>query len=450
MKKTTLFLLLASCGTLFSNAQTGNFSWEEQHIDTAGNSQYGVLELVGKDQHSLWGLLYKSGQLLNANRYFIRSSDGGTHWKKIASPYPNMFVNGLAAVDSLTAYYVMSDWNMGRANNRVIKTVDGGAHWNQVLTPDSSIIPTHVYFFNANEGIVVCDPMDGYWTIYRTSNAGQNWTRVKNDSIHSAPLAGEFGGTFIFDAEGDKYWFLTGKGFGNPSRVFYTPNKGASWYAGDTLNTNVLIQTAALAFRDGEHGLVRCNDQLFKTDNHGMNWTPVSTSGTMFTYDMCHVPGTNMYISTGGDTSSQGHSLHGIGTSYTEDDGATWHVIDTAVHHSAILFTSTREGWTGSINRSNGTGGAYRALFPSTGITEAFIKSGLSLTTYPNPASDEITVQLSGVRNGFDMPYSIISIAGQTMRTGTVSNGETISLSALTQGMYFLIVNGTQTKIIKK
>jgi len=448
MKKTTLFILAAS-GMLFTNAQN-NLTWQEKNISPADTSRYGVLELVARDENSIWGLLYPEGQLLGANNYFIRSSNGGNTWHKIASPYPGFYVNGLASVDSLTAYYVISDWNPGNADNHVIKTTNGGQSWTESYTVDSSIIPTHVYFFNANEGIIVCDPKDGYWTIYRTTDAGQNWNRVITDSIYSAPLANEFGGTFIFDAEGDHYWFLTGIGSGTPSRVFYTSDKGQSWNASSTIGSNTQIRTAALTFRDSQHGLLRCNEFLFKTSDHGATWTPVTVaSGTMFTYDMCHVPGTNMFISTGGDLSSAGHSLHGIGTSYTTDDGTTWHTIDTAVSHTAILFTGAQQGWTGGLTRTGGLGGAFKATWPATGINETEMEHA-DVTVYPNPVNDDLTVQLEGVSQRESLSYAIMDLAGRMVESGKVHNGEKVDVSSLNAGMYFLNVsNGWRAGTVK-
>lgn len=456
MKKTTLgvvstFLALAS----YSQSVP---TWAEKNANLPSSPQRGILELVAKDQYSVWGISYYAGDLLGANDEFVRSTDGGNSWQSVPSPYQGLYVNGVAAVDSGTAYFAITDYAGDTSNdNHIVKTTDGGQNWSESFTPPGSTIPTHVHFFNANEGIVICDPVDDYWAIYRTSDAGLNWTRVLSDSIHYRPVAGEFGATFIFDAVGDRFWFLTGKDAGVPSKVLYSRDKGLSWYAGDDLNLPDTIHTAALTFRNDHRGLLRINDVLLRTNDAGITWSLVKvSSGTMFTFDMCNVPGTSMYISTGGDTGSDAHSLNGIGSSYSLDDGETWHTIDSAVSHTAVVFTSNMYGWSGGLNTDEGdstgtTGGVFKAVYPSTGLTgnKTVLPKELHLTVYPNPAHDVLHLRYDKLQDVKDMTYVIADLAGKTVDSGLAPANGQLSISDLKPGVYFLNMNGVNAQSVK-
>jgi photosystem II stability/assembly factor-like uncharacterized protein len=449
MKKTTL-VVASTALALASFAQATHPTWAEKNAHLSASPKKGLLELVAKDQYSIWGLSYPVGDILGSNDEFVRSTDGGNTWKMIPSPYPGFFVNGAAAVDSLTAYFAITDYQGNDSNdNHIVKTIDGGQNWTEVLSPPGTTVPTHVYFFNANEGIVICDPTDDYWTIYRTADGGQSWTRIGQDSVLNAPHEGEGAATFIFDAEGDYYWFLTYTGTGEASRVFYSPDRGNIWLAGSTLPVTETINTAAISFRDTNIGLLRINDKLLKTSNHGSSWTPVTTSGTMFTFDMCHVPGTQMFISTGGDTSSAAHSRSGIGTSYTVDDGATWVTIDTAVHHTAIVFTSAINGWTGGITNDNDEGGAFKAEFPTTGIAKQPGSKGEAVSVYPNPASAMLTVTVAHSSGNDLRDYAITDLSGRTIASGVLTREGQADVSGLGSGMYFLHLNGSPASAVR-
>src|SRR5438477_495004 len=89
--------------------------------------------------------------------------------------------------------------------------------------------------------------------------------------------------------------------------------------------------------------------------NSSQAYMVVLTTGTFFTFDLAYVPGTiSTYISTGGDTANNvlisAGALHGIGSSYSTDDGNSWITIDTAVDHLAIDMVNPTTGFCGGFN----------------------------------------------------------------------------------------------------
>ena len=67
---------------------------------------------------------------------------------------------------------------------------------------------------------------------------------------------------------------------------------------------------------------------------------------------------------------------------------------------------------------------------------------------YPNPADDILRVEMSHQEGAFG-EFRITNLLGQTVMTGRIS-GETIDVSALSQGMYFLTIDGQSFKIMKR
>lgn len=82
-----------------------------------------------------------------------------------------------------------------------------------------------------------------------------------------------------------------------------------------------------------------------------------------------------------------------------------------------------------------------------TGIDELSVNSTLSV--YPNPASDRITIADKGLKGS---AYFIYDQLGQKIMTGTIDNDQSIDIKMLSKGIYFLELNGTlkRSKIIKQ
>jgi hypothetical protein len=72
---------------------------------------------------------------------------------------------------------------------------------------------------------------------------------------------------------------------------------------------------------------------------------------------------------------------------------------------------------------------------PSVGLTEI----PESLTLYPNPANEVVTVNQAGEKLVYALDGTLL----------LSSNAQTVNISSLSQGMYVISVNGQQTNMIK-
>ena len=107
----------------------------------------------------------------------IVTTDGGNTWAVNSFVDPKNFgVSCVHAFNADIAFLVAST---------IFKTTDRGTTWSAatgVFTNPSSF-PNTIHFFDQNNGVAMGDPVDGYFEIYTTTNAGVNWVRVPSSNI---------------------------------------------------------------------------------------------------------------------------------------------------------------------------------------------------------------------------------------------------------------------------
>lgn len=296
---------------------------------------------------------------------FTRTTDGGNHWipGKVTA-FPDYILVGIAPLSATLCYGSLANFNTG--NTKVVKTTDGGITWVEQFNYDfgaTFAFFADIYFFNANDGLIYGDPSDGYFTIFTTNDGGAHWARVPEANMPAA-LTDEFSYVFSSEGIGDTFWTVSTSG-----RIWKTTDKGLQWNAYTTEQTS--IEFSNLKMRDALHGLWGVHGELYRTSDGGNTWQEVEFSGNWFTNDLAYVPGTvPTYVSTGSHDMpgyAENGSLHGIGTSYSVDDGNTWITIDTAVEHFCLAMVNSYTGFTGGINTSKSRGGIFTYIGPAMG-----------------------------------------------------------------------------------
>jgi Secretion system C-terminal sorting domain/Photosynthesis system II assembly factor YCF48 len=316
----------------------------------------GIFEMIAIGNDVAWAVAYDGTSPITAPvNDFTRTTDGGNHWTAGSiSAFPDFDLVGIAPVSATLCYASIA--NLGNGNAKIVKTTNGGATWVEQLNYDfgaSFGFFADIYFFNANDGLIYGDQSNGYITIFTTHDGGTHWTRVPQANLPAA-LPDE--ASYIFSSEGlqNTFWTVSTAG-----RVWKTTDKGLHWAAYQTQDT--LIDYSNLKMRDALHGIWGVHDELYRTNDGGITWTEITPAGTWFTDDLAYVPGTaSTFVSTGSHDFSGYGALHGIGTSYSLDDGNTWITIDTAVEHLAIAMVNSYTGYTGGFNTSKSSSGIYK------------------------------------------------------------------------------------------
>jgi len=127
----------------------------------------------------------------------------------------------------------------------------------------------------------------------------------------------------------------------------------------------------------------------------------------------------------------------------TTDNGSTWNAqtSPTIQELRSVCFVTPGLGFAAGAN------GTIIKYTGTTGIDETNPLSE-SLEVYPNPANDQITLQVNSYLLG--STYTLTDLAGRTIQTGQINSVKTeISISELTPGMYLLNHTGQNHQPIK-
>jgi photosystem II stability/assembly factor-like uncharacterized protein len=276
----------------------------------------------------------------------IVTTDGGNTWITNSFVDPRAFpVYCIHAFDANTAFVTAST---------IYKTTDRGATWTPAtgLFTNSASFPNTIHFFDQNNGVAMGDPVDGYFEIYTTTNAGANWVRVPSSNI-PVPLTGEIGLVNEHNYSGNSYWFPT-----LSHRLFRSTDRGYTWTCSDIQANDGVFPS--VAFRDELNGLAitAIGNYLIicKTNDGGITWSynnvPIWILGG---WNIAYIPGTQSTY-TVNVSSYSGTELKNMIT-VTTDEGQTWYRLDEwgNNHNEGFGYhqwTSVNSGW-GSIYLNN-------------------------------------------------------------------------------------------------
>ncbi len=333
--------------TVYQEVNIGLSEWKEGASGFSATSR-GIKYMHAVDSNVVWGTAIDASNYAGVIQDFTKTIDGGKTWtsgkiKNCDGLEPAM----IFAINKDTAYVPMY-LKTGTKFQGIYVTRDGGAIWARQPTAkfvNAASFPNVVHFFNKNDGFCMGDPINGDFEIYTTSNGGTTWALVPVANIAN-PLTGESGVVGYYNAVGDKAWFGT-----NMGRVYRSSDKGLHWdVSHTTLGRDVYTD---IAFRDTLNGLAQNKSgkgTFAKTNDGGVTWKVITSTGYVGGNDFCYVPGTdNTWVTTG------------LGAAYSYDGGHSWarfEGTETSVFLS-VDFANNHTGWAGSYNTNATIGGVF-------------------------------------------------------------------------------------------
>jgi uncharacterized protein (TIGR02145 family) len=230
--------------------------------------------------------------------------------------------------------------NSGAQQIKVLNTTDGGWVWNVqadgLFDMGQGSYTNVIHFWNKMEGIIIGDPVNGSWDIFRTSDAGVTWTRLDTNNI-PAPLASEVGVEMAYAAVGDTIFFSTSDG-----RMFKSTDRGLHWSA------VTCPVTTKFTFANATEGwlLQSGTSNFFHTTDGGNNWNQINYTGTIGGFNIKHVPGTASTL-----VSSNGGAQ---GIYYSLDAGQSWSPANGPQFERVygIGIYDVNHGWAGGYSDS--------------------------------------------------------------------------------------------------
>ncbi len=366
----------------------------------------------------------------------VRTTNGGTSW--IASGNLTDPVYNIWASSATTALAATN--SPGSA--RIRRTITGGVVWATVYQDtNASAFIDAITMFDANNGYAVGDPVNGNWTLLRTSDGGVSWL-----SAGTLPQAStEAGWNNAMSWSGSQNgWFGT-----TNSRVYRTTNGGSIWTAGTTAFTN----SYAVAFATPLFGIATGNGTA-RSVNGGSTWTatPASPPGQPVGAVAVNVPQNRWYLVSG----SAAYKTTDQGTTFPVDFSQT-----NAYNHidmkAVVLGGNT---WlTGYAVGGAGTITKYQELAALLDVSLSGGSNPRQFTlgqNYPNPfnPTTKITyalpIEAAVTLRIFDMlGQEVVTLTNESQSPGNHSiewNGLNRRGESLSSGMYFFRMEAKPTR----
>ncbi|MEW6653778.1 MAG: YCF48-related protein [Bacteroidota bacterium] len=263
----------------------------------------------------------------------LRTTDGGITWQSSkVKGYETLDFRDIEAFDKNNAIVMCID-----APALFFKTTDGGKSWKRkYMNRNPKIFFNGMAFWDSKSGIAFSDPIDDRFFIVVTNDGGEIWKEVpqinippvqKNEKGFAAS------GTSISVEGKDLVWF--GAGGTEKTKIYFSQDAAKNWRTVEApiKNGNPSSGVFSISFRDDLYGVAVGGDykndknkdgNCAITDDGGLNWQPVSSSGPVgFRSSVAWNPIHKYFLTTG--TS---------GSDYSLDDGKTWNAINTKSYNS--------------------------------------------------------------------------------------------------------------------
>jgi photosystem II stability/assembly factor-like uncharacterized protein len=208
------------------------------------------------------GVAWASG----AHGTYLRTTDGGNSWEVGQVPDTgSLDFRDVEAFSADLAYLLSAGPG---EQSRIYKTTDAGKTWAlQFTNKNPKGFFDCMAFWDRDRGIAVGDPVpDNSGTLrfelISTENGGKTWNPLPSESLPPA-VEGEgafaASGTCITVQGTTNVWFVTG---GKVARVFRSLDAGKNWTVAETPIIHGVDSTGifSVAFRDATHGVIAGGD----------------------------------------------------------------------------------------------------------------------------------------------------------------------------------------------
>ncbi len=359
----------------------------------------------------------------------LRTLNGGNSWTQVSSPGGDVY--SIYALNQSRIFAAVNE----PGSARIRRSFNGGSSWFTAYesTNAGAFINAVIMFDNIN-GYAVGDPLNGQWTLLRSTNGGVSWVAAA-----TLPQNGSEAGwnNSMSWAGAQNGWFGTSN-----NRVYRTTNGGLNWSFGSTATQN----TYAVSFATDLLGMAGGEGTDLTLDG-GANWDASigqlpadALGGAGLDLD----PGAPRWYFTSG---SSIYRTDDQGENFTLDFSQS----DNLNHLDMKVIEIDGLPWIcGFAVGENGRIAKYMELITFTGISDnaGEIPREFSLRqNYPNPFNPATTISFS-LPVQAEVTLKIVNLLGQEVRTladgakaagkyDIVWDGRSASGAPVASGVYF-------------
>lgn len=193
----------------------------------------------------------------------------------------------------------------------VFRTSDGGATWESTLrNPDETGFFDALAFSSRTDGYLIGDPVGGAFVLYKTTDAGVHWTRLRGpDALPGEGLFAASGTCLVAAPNGRDLWFGTG---GAPvARVLHSADGGSTWTSAPVPVKAGVKSAGVFSLAAGSDGRLLAVGGDFARPDSAEDTAALSTDGGAIWRSL---PGLSGYRSAAVFSTAAPHDIYAVGT----------------------------------------------------------------------------------------------------------------------------------------
>ena len=365
----------------------------------------------------------------------LYTSNGGTNW----------LFRGGGALGNNTAYSIAG---FGGANaicavnsaqyGFIFRTSNAGLNWTEVYSQQGGFINAlKVTSVFSSVAYASGNPVSGRWLILRTTNGGITFDTTSRRLFQSG---GEMGWPNAMEAVGNNIWLGT-----NNFRIYRSTNGGLTWFAAAivTQNTYSIVFNGTNGFAVGDLG--------YYSTNSGISWAPMVNLPGSGEFHAVANTGTNYWYGRSDEIFYSSNSGSSFFLQYTSPTNGTFRQLSFITSASGNILSTVR-GW-GITN--SGDMAHYSNPFGIIKISNEVPQNFQLFQNYPNPFNPETKIR-------FNVPYlsfvtiKVYNIKGEEIsklvgsRFNSGSYEVSWNASSFSSGIYLCKLNADKYYEVKK
>lgn len=242
----------------------------------------------------------------------------------------------------------------------IFRSTNNGKTFNASLVLPDTMFIDQVKFSNNSTGVVISDPVQGYFQIHTTHNGGFTWEKV-NGEFRPKALQNEYpfaASNSVLDTRHQHIWFCTGGP--NQARVHMSNNYGQTWFVNNTpiVSNDNMTGIYALHMHTDSIGLISGGNwdsipqtvvNMAITSDGGKTWKELTPNNTLgYISDIDFIPDNKCQRIIALQGSAKNNSTSAI--FYSPDRGKTWKRYENPNQYLTIRFANKNIAWLAGKN----------------------------------------------------------------------------------------------------